>query len=657
MAFFSKFKLNRSIMPILFFMVVSILIFTLFRTALVAWKYADCMDYLTHIYVYGLRYDISINFTLFAPALLLTLVFGFMKSTPKVVLILLKYYLALLLTVEFFIELTTIPFILEYGVRPNRIYVEYLKYPKEVFSMLLNGHIIEAIVCLVLSGVFWVLMLKLSRSLYAGYRNLSPKLNALVLLLVFCIVPLGIRGTLSYRPLNPSNASFCNSPLANTIPPNSTFMAYYYYRNLADDVVTEAQIYAFDTPENVLLNLNALSMRKLPEPRDESCPINQIISPKYKQDKPRNVVIILEESLGARYVGSLHGDPVAPNLDKLKDEGWWFERMYATGHRSVRGIEAVTAGFLPGPLSSQVKLEHPHGLTTIANIYKKLGYDTSFIYGGESHFDDMRTYFFNNGVEEVIEQKDFEDPEFTSSWGVSDEDVFKRANTYFAEKQKQHKPFCSLIFTTSFHDPFDIPEGKVSLPQSVKTDDPKRLTAAMYADYALGKFFEMAKKEDYYKNTVFLIIADHDSRVRALDAFPFTNYAIPALILSPDLKPFYDKRVVSQIDMLPTLLSLTGVSGQIPVVGQDLTQEHIVERAIISYNEIFGFYKPETLKILAPTWLTAYPVFAHNRVGEAQVLDKKDCGPEISYLNTSLVIYQHDWARMSCVKNLKQNDK
>ncbi len=657
MNFTKKYKLNYSILPIICFIFLSIIIFTIFRTGLIIWKFSDCKDALGYIYFYGLRYDISINCSMFSPAILISLLFGFAKKTPNLVISFLKFFLPLVLTIQLFVELTTIPFILEYGVRPNRLYIEYLIYPKEVLSMLLNGHILSSVLCVLFAAIGFILFRKAAVKLYKDHTNLSLKANCAVFLLALIITPLGLRGTLTHKPLNPSNASFSTSPLANTIPPNSSFTAFYAIRHMGVDDVNRSQIYAFDTKDNVIKNLKFLSKRELPATIDEKCPINQVITPSYTQNNPRNIVIILEESLGARYVESLGGDAVSPNLEKLKNEGWWFERMYATGHRSVRGIEAVTASFPSGPLASQVKLDHPQGLTTIANVYAKLGYKTSFIYGGESHFDNMRTYFFNNGVEEIIEQKDFQNPEYVASWGVSDEDLFKKANEFFVKKAKDNEPFCSLVFTSTFHDPFDIPEGKVKLPDSVKTNDPKRLTSAMYADYALGKFFEMAKKEDYYNNTVFVVIADHDSRVRGLDAFPFTNFSIPALIISPDIKPAVDKRVVSQIDIFPTLLSLTGVSGEFPIVGQDLTKDDIIQRAVIAYNEIFGYYDTKTLSLLEPARIIEYPVLEHNRLGTPVKREANDYSKEISYLNTAIEIFENDLGKFPCVKDLKQNSK
>ncbi len=651
-------KLNiqlSGISPLVIFLVISVVIFTLFRLGLTFWKYDLCKDNLSDIFIYGLRYDLSINATMLIPAVIAFIIAGYSEALKRYCTLFLKLYLPLVLTVQLFVELTTIPFIEEYGVRPNKIYVEYLIYPKEVFSMLASGHLKDGFICIGLSALAFYLLYKLAVFCFKDYKSYSKKLHSIVTLLLIVLIPLGIRGAIGHKPLNPSSSMFSTSPLVNTIPMNSCFSVFYNLKHLKDDEVSGNQIYAFDTPVNVLNNLKYLSERRVPEKTDSTCPINQVITPSISITQKRNVVIVLEESLGARYVKSLGGDPVTPNLDRLKEEGWWFERMYATGHRSVRGIEAVTASYPPSPLSSQVKLEHDYELTTVSSIFKKLGYKTSFIYGGESHFDNMRRYFLSNGVDEIIEQKDYENPSFVASWGVSDEDLFKKANSYFKELAKSNTPFCSVVFSSSFHDPFDIPEGKVSL-DGLKTDDPKRLLAVKYADYALGKFFDDAKKEDYYKNTIFIVIADHDSRVRGINAFPLEKYSIPALIISPDLSPRTDRRIVSQIDMLPTLLSLNGISGEFPLVGQDLTKDKIIERAIIAYNEIFAYYHDDKLVVLSPQQKLVFNVGEHNHVGDLlKDGDSYDVSKEVSFLNIPLTLYKHRYSDFSCVRNLKQN--
>ena len=648
-------KFNRGIYPVLTFFVLSIVLFMLSRTALLIWHPEGTEGHIIDIYKYGLLYDVSINCTMYAVVVLICILSNFLSKVTAFILILQKLLLSLIITIQLLLEISTPSFIIEYGVRPNHILVEYLIYPKEVLSTLVNGHLFESLFCILICITSFILFYKLASKLYRDYTSIKVKKSLLCLVLAIVLIPYGIRGTITnHKPLNPSNSSFCTSPLGNTIPVNSTFNVFYALRHISDSDIKSSSIFAFDNTVNVLNNYDKFSKVTKPKTIDSSCPINQVITPKVTPSQKRNVVIIVEESFGARYVQSLSGDSIAPELEKLKNEGWWFERLYATGHRSVRGLEAITASYPPSPLASQVKLEHREELTTISSIYKRLGYKTSFIYGGESHFDSMRSYFLNNGVEEIIEQKDYKDPEFVASWGVSDEDLFKKANEKFVKLSNNNQPFCSVVFSSSFHDPFDIPQGKVNI-DGVKTDDPRRLTAAKYADYALGKFFEQAKKEDYYKNTVFLVIADHDSRVRGIGAFPLTNYSIPALIISPDITPRVDKRIVSQIDMLPTLLSLTGVSGEFPLSGEDLTRDDIIERAPVSYNELFGYVKGDKFTLLVPgTAPIFFKIGEHNTITESNSLSQKDLSVSVSVLNLGIQIYENNFQRISCMKGLKQ---
>ena len=387
------------------------------------------------------------------------------------------------------------------------------------------------------------------------------------------------------------------------------------------------------------------------------CPILQEIEPSVKVSKKKNVVVILMESFGAQYVKSLGGLDLAPNIDKLSNESCFFTNMMATGHRSVRGIEAVSASNLPSPLPSIVKLQSKEKIATLFSIFEKIGYKTSFIYGGESHFDNMRTYFFNNGADTIIEQKDYKSPLFTASWGVSDEDLFAKANDYFSLEYKNNTPFCSLIFTSSFHDPFDIPEGKVDI-SNIKSYDVKRHMAVKYADYALGKFFEKAKKEPYYKDTIFVVIADHDSRAKNYSHFPLSNFHIPALIIDSDIKPKKDNRLVSQIDILPTILSLSGISGKVPLAGQDLTKDNIVQRAPIIYYYTYAYLSKERNNSVITTLLPGANSESYIVDDDHNFLKKtesKELKRKIAFLNLPIVMYKHTLNRAKCIKDVSIN--
>ncbi|HDL4297092.1 TPA: LTA synthase family protein, partial [Mannheimia haemolytica] len=316
------------------------------------------------------------------------------------------------------------------------------------------------------------------------------------------------------------------------------------------------------------------------------------------QGKPKNIVIILEESLGAQFVGSLGGKNLTPNLDKLSEQGWYFTNLYATGTRSVRGIEAVTAGFTPTPARSVVKLTKSQtNFFSIAELLKRQGYHTSFIYGGEKHFDNMASFFYGNGFQQIIDEKDYKNPKFTATWGVSDEDLFDKANETFNQLHKSGKPFFSLVFSSSNHDPFEFPDGKIELYEQPKQT---RHNAAKYADYAIGHFFELAKKSEYWQDTVFLVIADHDSRAVGEHLVPIQHFHIPALLLGEHIQPRTDNRLVSQLDMPTTLLSVAGISGQYPMIGYDLTQDIDPNRAFMQYDATQAMMRGNDVVVMRP---------------------------------------------------------
>lgn len=151
---------------------------------------------------------------------------------------------------------------------------------------------------------------------------------------------------------------------------------------------------------------------------------------------------MLQESLGAQFVQSLGGKNLAPEFDKLLNQGWSFDQLYATGTRSVRGIEAVVTGFTPTPARAVVKLDKSqHNFFTLAALLQQEGYATQFIYGGESHFDNMKSFFLGNGFADIVDFDDIEQPEFVGSWGASDGDLFRQADKELQQFHLQDKPF------------------------------------------------------------------------------------------------------------------------------------------------------------------------------------------------------------------------
>jgi len=280
-----------------------------------------------------------------------------------------------------------------------------------------------------------------------------------------------------------------------------------------------------------------------------------------------NVVMVVEESLGAEFVGA-YGSArgLTPNFDGLAQDGLLFTRAFATGTRTVRGLEALTASFPPIPSESIVKREGNQGIATWGKTMNALGYRSSFLYGGYGAFDNMNPYFRENGFA-VSDRSEIRDPQFANIWGVSDEDLFRHAIRYFDAEARSGQPFFSVIMTTSNHKPFSFPDGV----EGVKPRGGGRSAGVRYADHALGEFVEQARQRPWFEDTLFVFVADHDARVYGKANIPLNTYEIPLLLYAPrHLQPGRVDTLTSQIDVAPTVLGLLGLPYQAPFFGQNV---------------------------------------------------------------------------------------
>ncbi len=592
-------KTNRFILfPILCFVGINILIFTLSRLGLSVWQAEriSAVDGWLPLFLQGLRIDIVSICWLFGVPALFTVLFLHNNGLGNLWRVILRVWLTVGSVFIMFMEVATPAFIETYDFRPNRLFIEYLLYPKEVFTMLANGHLVAVITSLVVTLVATVAYWRLSGWATQNLRLPSWKWRPVIALVVIAVAFVGARSTFAHRGINPAMVAFSSDPLVNSLVLNSGYSVLYAAQQLKDEDKSSEQ-YGKMPVEEMLQIVKQSRNRPASDYISDEIPTLTKNTASY-QGKPKNIVIVLEESFGAQFVGTLGGKPLSPEFDKLAQEGWLFENIYATGTRSVRGIEAVTAGFTPTPARATVKLtKSQNGFFTIADLLRRQGYQTSFIYGGEKHFDNMASYFYGNGFETIIDEKDYKNPKFVSTWGMSDEDLFDKAHETFSQLAKTDKPFFSLVFTSSNHDPFEFPDGKIELFDKEKQT---RNNAAKYADYALGHFFKLAKSSDYWKDTIFLVIADHDSRVAGESLVPIRYFQIPALILGEGIEVKRDNRLVSQIDMPTTLLSLAGVSGNYPMIGYDLTQDVNPNRAFMQYDQTQAMMKGTDVIILQP---------------------------------------------------------
>lgn len=607
--------------------VLSLVVLSISRIALVGWNYerVAAAGNLASIFFQGVRADIIlICLWLLIPVLCVPL---FAWSRWATIWFKGTHIWCLVGLVSIlFMELATPAFLMQFDTRPNRLFIEYLKYPQEVLSTLWHGFRVPFIGGLLLTGLLGYGLHYLLCLPASSLTLWSPTKNLLVWPLVFIAVFMGIRSTTDHRPANPAFFAITGDSMVNSLVINSGYSVLYALYSMKHEA-RSSEIYGKLSTDEMLQYSLDWPWLKTYQFNNADYPTLHHQTAAFSRNKPLNLVIVLQESMGATFVKSLGGVDVTPELEKLAGEGIWFERLYATGTRSVRGIEAVISGYLPTPAQSVVKLSNSqNNFATIASVLQSAGYQTQFIYGGEAHFDNMRGFFTNNGFQDIVDIKKIKNPVFVGSWGASDEDLFNTAHQELEALHGTGKPFFSLIFTSSNHEPFEFPDNRITLFEQPKNT---ANNAVKYADWAMGRFIEQAKQSDYWKDTVFLIVADHDNRVYGNNLIPVEKFQIPGLILGADIQPSKISSLGSQIDLAPTVLSLMGVSTCHPMVGRDFANDSTSPgRAILQFEDYFALMEPEKITILKPDQTAVIAHYKEDKKildisGDASEMEKK----------------------------------
>ncbi len=477
----------------------------------------------------------------------------------------------------------------EFGVRFNFIAVDYLIYTQEVVLNIVESYpvipIFSAIA--VVSALIAFLM---RRKLYLALVQESSIGQRLKQGALFFIIPVIATVFVSLPHSHISSNSYANELAANGI--YSLFAA---FRN---NKINYETFYASLDSKNVFKNLRALLHEENADfLNDDVYDITRKIR-NNGPEKKLNVVVVVEESLSAEYLGTFgneHG--ITPNLDRIAKESVFFTNMHATGTRTDRGLEAISLSIPPTPGRSILKRKDNENLFSWGSLMKSLGYDTKFLYGGYGYFDNMNYFFSHNGVDHMIDRSDFTKHEivFENAWGISDEDLFRKSIEEFRKSYESRKPFFGLIMTTSNHRPYTYPEGRIDIPSHTG-----RNGAVKYADYAIGKFLQDAGKEPWFRDTIFVFVADHCAGSAGKSSLPVKHYEIPLFIFSPShLDPQTIDKLSSQIDIAPTVMGILGFSYNSQFFGKDiLRMSPGQERAFIGTYEKLGYLKQDKLVIL-----------------------------------------------------------
>ena len=545
-------------------------------------------------FVLGLQMDTIIaSVILVIPVLLLfTLPRQLAVPTRKF----LRIYFLLFLLVAVYIENATFPFIAEFDVRPNDIFINYLEYPKEVLGNIWATYKLELFIASVmLFAVAW-LYWKRTETLFEKSFDAPWWMRLLLVIPLSALLFIGIRSSFSHRAANISTAVYTNSHLVNEITKNSLFAIGYAYYSQKQHGTNISKYGKMDLDEAYTRVSNQL---RIPV-GDRKHPFYRAVPTHFKSERPKNLVIFLQESLGAQFVGALGNDEgITPNIDRLSKESIFFDNLYSNGTRSVRGIAGSVSGILAVPGKGVLKRnKSQNGFFTVASLLKPHGYHSSFIYGGVSNFDNMRSWFMGNGFDAIIDQPYYKDPAFLGVWGVCDEDLVVRANAEFAKMHQAEKPFVSVLFSTTNHMPFEFPEGRIELLPGEPKNGVKN--AIKFADYAIGKLIDDAKKEDYFDDTVFMIISDHNVRTYGDDLVPVNMYHIMGMLLGGGITPKHVEKLSSQPDVLATALDTIGLDLSYPILGKSIFEDSEKAMALMQFHDMYALRNGSVVAIVQP---------------------------------------------------------
>ncbi|SDD82746.1 LTA synthase family protein [Pedobacter soli] len=542
---------------------------------------------LLKVFIIGLFYDLAATSFAIIPLVIYLWLFpakGYTGKTSRVLLFI--YFFVVVLTL-IFNAVSEWFFWEEFSVRYNFIAVDYLVYTTEVIGNIRQSYPINTILTalvILTAAIVYLLRKLITVSTYQQTRFGKRTKIALVLLCLPVLTYFGV----SHKWKNNSSNQYVNELSGNGMYE----FGYAFWHNQLD----------YDTFYKTLPVKSAANILQHLLPGDSSArtdlSTSRMITSSGTENR-MNVVLISVESLSAEFLGSFgNTQNITPQLDSLAKEGLLFTNLYASGTRTVRGLEALSLCIPPTPGQSIVKRPDNKNLFTIGNVFRSKGYHSRYIYGGYSYFDNMNEFFSNNGYE-VTDRSALKDSEihYSNIWGVADEDLFTLSLRELDKDYKNNKPFFAQIMTVSNHRPFTYPEGRIDIPSHTGREG-----AVKYTDYAIGRFIREAKQKPWFANTLFIIVADHCASSAGKVELPVDKYHIPMIFYSPGhIAPGKFEKLTAQIDIGPTLLGYLNFSYNSKFFGQDVFKmKDGNERAFISTYQSLGYIKNQKLVVLDP---------------------------------------------------------
>jgi phosphoglycerol transferase MdoB-like AlkP superfamily enzyme len=481
----------------------------------------------------------------------------------------------------------------EFGSRFNFIAVDYLLYTHEVLGNIWESYPVGKM--LIALGVPVALLALLARRpLWRPSGAEAPWAPRLAALGAYVLLV-----GLSFRYVDSDLHKFSTEDAANDLAGNGAYE--FFAANWRNELSYDRYYATIRLPE---------AMARVRAARDANPRVwlaaaaaegveRRVVAP--RPARRLNVVLVSVESLGAEFLGA-YGNPkgLTPNLDRLAKESLWFSRVYATGNRTVRGMEALSLALPPTPGQSIVRRPHNEELFSLGSVFEDDGYSAFFAYGGYALFDNLGPYFDANDYR-IVDRSDIPSSriEFENIWGVADEHLYDQVIDQIdrAKQQSPQKPLFIHVMTTSNHRPYTYPPGRIDIPSGSGRDG-----AVKYSDYAIGRFIEAARKKPWFDDTVFVLTADHGANARGTMRIPVDKYLIPVFVYSPkNVRPQRVDRLMSQIDIPPTLLGLLDFTYFSKFFGRDvLHSDPSTDRAFVANYQTLGYLAGDRMIVLHP---------------------------------------------------------
>lgn len=551
----------------------ALLFFSLFRLIFMFrhWHLAQGLPLtdLVSAFLYGAKFDMVVIGYMLAPLIIISFApyigFESFRLGRKIV----QLILYILMTLVILLSLIDIEYFGFFGDHLGVWLWSYFdSFGPVIYSVMMVYPVVQyTLAWLALAALFIFVAAKFNRLINprpAGNAATAVPLvivNRLFYLAVMvAFLAISIRGSVSLAPLDWGMAYHSNYYFANELSLNGIFTLtkniYEYNDDNSRHNPVKYQFFAESEALNKVKNLVVLPQDSLLEPGESLKRLTDF--PPYN-GSPQNVVFIVMESWSGKYVGACGGQPSAtPFFDTLAEKGLFFENFYASGLRTNRGLLSVLCSFPSLPGRTVMKYYgSSHPFMSIAEILKERNYNSYFIYGGDLKFDNMGGFFRMKGFENFIGIDDFDYGDRLGKWGVPDSTMLEKANEVFARQYPQ--PFVAAIITLSNHEPFILPSSDYAI-FSKDFKYQKYMNTLYYSDCSLRHFFELASKEAYFDNTIFVLVGDHGKTFDEPDNRDGI-FRIAALIYAPgrsDIRPRHIKTICGQVDLLPTTLHLLG---------------------------------------------------------------------------------------------------